>query len=159
MVASKYWSPAGSRITVPYTGNHDRVVVYGAVSKDGRQFFRTYDRFNAKAFVRYLREMHWRFGKVAVMVDRASPHRARLVKKLLKDNRDIRIIYLPKGSPYLNAIEECWHQAKRVLLVSEYYLTLSDLWNRVSEYFRTVRYSLDIIQYANRKTPLALTNF
>ena len=72
-------------------------------------------------FIRYLKEMQRRFGKVAVVTDRASPHRAKLVKGLLRENKNIRIIYLPKGSPYLNAIEECWHQGKRILPVSVYY--------------------------------------
>ena len=44
------------------------------------------------------------------MMGRASPHRARLVRRLLRENKNIRIIYLPKGSSYLNAVEECWRQ-------------------------------------------------
>ena len=39
----KYWSPRGKRIAVPYTGSHKKVTVYGAIAKDGKQFFRTYD--------------------------------------------------------------------------------------------------------------------
>ena len=54
--------------------------------------------------VGYLKEMQRHFGKVAVVTDRASPHRAKLVKKLLRENKNIRIIYLQKGSPYLNAV-------------------------------------------------------
>ena len=38
----KYWSLRGKRIAVPYTGSHKKVAVYGAIAKDGRQFFRTY---------------------------------------------------------------------------------------------------------------------
>ena len=44
------------------------------------------------------------------MMGRASPHRAKLVRRPLRENKNIRIIYLPKGSSYLNAIEECWSQ-------------------------------------------------
>ena len=39
----KYWSPRGERIVVPYTGSHRRIVAYGAIAKDGRQFFRTHE--------------------------------------------------------------------------------------------------------------------
>ena len=45
-------------------------------------------------------------------------------------------IYLPKGSPYLNAVEECWHQGKRILLVSEYYRTFADMCNAIITYYR-----------------------
>ena len=47
----KYWSLRGERIVVPYTGSHRRIVVYGAIAKDGRQFFRTHERFDAPTFV------------------------------------------------------------------------------------------------------------
>ena len=76
-------------------------MVYGAIAKDGRQFFRTHERFDAPTFVGYLKEMRRHFGKV-VVTDRASPHRAKSVKKLLRESRNTKIIYLPKGSPYLN---------------------------------------------------------
>ena len=70
-------------------------------------FFRTHESFDAPTFVGYLKEVQRRFGKVAVVTDRASPHRAKLVKGLPRENKNTRIIYLPKRSPYLNAVEEC----------------------------------------------------
>ena len=154
----KYWSLRGKRIAVPYTGSHKKVTVYGAIAKDGKQFFRTYDRFDAPTFIEYLKAMQRHFGKVVAVVDRASPHRAKLVRKLLRENKNIKIIYLPKGSPYLNAVEECWHQGKRVLLVSEYYKTFTDMCSAISTYYRTARFTLDILKFANRKAALFCTN-
>ena len=154
----KYWSPRGKRIAVPYTGSHKKVTVYGAIAKDGKQFFRTYDRFDAPTFIEYLKAMQRHFGKVVAVVDRASPHRAKSVKELLRENKNIKIIYLPKGSPYLNAVEECWHQGKRVLLVSEYYKTFTDMCSAISAYYRTARFTLDILKFANRKAALFCTN-
>ena len=98
------------------------------------------------------------FGKAVAVVDRASPHRAKSVKELLRENKNIKIIYLPKGSPYLNAVEECWHQGKRVLLVSEYYKTFTDMCSAISTYYRTARFTLDILKFANRKAALFCTN-
>ena len=155
----KYWSPVGVPITVPYTGSHKRIAVYGSITTDGRQFFRTASGFNAPTFVAYLKAMQRHFGKVAVMVDRASPHRAKAVRTLLRKNRNIRIIYLPKGSPYLNAVEECWHQGKRNLLVSEYYKTFLDMHRAISQYYRTARFNLDLIKYFSRKAELFCKNF
>ena len=51
----KYWSPRGKRIVVPYTGSHRKIVVYGAIAKDGRQFFKTHEWFDAPAFAWYLK--------------------------------------------------------------------------------------------------------
>ena len=101
------WTPIGTPVPVPYVGSHDTVAAYGSLATDGRQFFRTYDRFNATTFVEYLKSMHRCFGKIAVITDRARPHSAKLVKDLSRENKEIKIIYLPKESPYLNAVEEC----------------------------------------------------
>ncbi len=151
IVGRKYWSPVGRSISVPYTGSHKRIAAYGSVAKDGRQFFRTYEKFDGPTFVRYLKDLHRHFGKVAVTADRAPQHRSKLVKEFLRNNRDVKMIYLPKGSPYLNAMEECWHQGKRVLLVSEYYKTFQDMHRAVSLYYRTARFNLDILKFASRK--------
>ena len=83
----KYWPPRGERIVVPYTRNRRRIVVYGANAKDGRQLFRTRELFDAPTFVWYLKELQGHFGKVAAVMDRASPRRAKAVKKLLRENK------------------------------------------------------------------------
>ena len=78
---------------------------YGSIAKDGRQIFRTYDGFNRFIFIKYFKELQRRYGRVTVIADRISPHRARAVKEFLRKNKNVKIIYLPKRSPYLNAIE------------------------------------------------------
>ena len=158
MSGRKYRFPRGEQIVVPYTRSHSRIVVYGVIARNGRQFFRMHKRFDAPAFVEYLKAMQRHSGKVAAIGDRASPHRAKLVRKLLWENKNIRIIYLPKGSPYLNAVEECWRRGKQVLLVSEYYKTFTDMCSAISTYYRTARFTLDILKFANRKAALFCTN-
>ena len=36
----KYWSPSGALIITACNGSHDKVVAYGALTTDGRQFAR-----------------------------------------------------------------------------------------------------------------------
>ena len=157
----RYWTPVGTPVMVPYVGSHDTVTAYGSLATDGRQFFRMYDRFNAtlRTFVEYLKSMHRCFGKIAVIADKATPHCAKLVEDLQRENSEIKIIYLPKGSPYLNTVEECRHRAKQALLVSKYYKTKHDMQHSISEYLRTVRHSLGIKKYLARKFEYSLTNF
>ena len=154
----KYWSPKGRRINVPYTGSHKKVTIYGSLVLDGRQFFRTYERFNAVTFVAYLKELQRHFGKAVLICDRAPQHRSKLVKEFLRKNKNVKIMYFPKGSPYLNAVEECWRQGKRRLLVSEYYRTFSDMCMAISTYYRTARFNLELIKYVNKKTELIHAN-
>ena len=92
-------------------------------------------------------------------MDRASLHRAKLVRRLPRESKNTKIIYLPKGSPYPNAAEECWHQGKRILLVSEYYKTFADMCNAIITYYRTVRFKLNIVRYASRNPKLLCTTY
>lgn len=103
----KYWPPMRELIILPYTGSHKRIAVCGSITKDVRQLFQTYEQLNASIF-KYLRELQRHFGRIAVIMDRASPYRAKRVKKLLRENKNVKITYLPKRLPYFNAMEECY---------------------------------------------------
>ena len=147
----KYWSEKGERILVKSTGGHKRRVAYGALADDGLQLFRMYEKFDAITFVEYLEEMRLKWGKVLAITDNAKQHSASVVQEYLsKHGKDVVLHYLPPGSPHLSAIEECWRQAKYATVHSEYYETEDEMWDTVSEYFRTTRFGLDIYRYLER---------
>lgn len=154
----KYWAPRGGRISIPYTDSHKKIAVYGSLAKDGRQFFHTYNRFNTLTFILYLKELQKHVGKVAMITDRAPPHRSKLLRKFLRRNKNVRILYFPKGSLHLNAVEMLEPRQAHALLVSEYYRTFSDMCSAVSTYYRTAQFNLELLKYANRKTKLVCTN-
>jgi transposase len=107
--------------------------------------------FNSDTFLDYLKQIKKRLGKVILFTDRATQHRSKKVQEYLEENGDsLRIIYLPKGSPQFNAVEECWRQGKYDLLVSRYYPSFTDLKSTVSRYYRTRRFNLDIVKYLMR---------
>ena len=155
----KYWSLVAKRIFLPYTGRHESLAVYGTITTHGEQLFRIYDKFNAVTFVEYLKELHWKYGKIALILDRASVHKSTKVKEFLAKNPDVKLIWQPKGSPYLNMIEQCWKISKHVLLVSEYYAMFSVMSNTVSQYFRITKFKLDIVNYIFRNPAKMFTNF
>ena len=117
----KYWSQKGMPVVTAYKGSHDRVVAYGALTTDGRQFVRTYGKFDKETFLKYLKALIRHFGKVTLILDNAPQHKARIVRECLEGRPNVRIIWLPKATPELSVVEEYWHQSKRDLLVSEYY--------------------------------------
>ena len=45
-----------------------------------------------------------------------------------------------------------WHQAKQLLLVSEYHPAPAYMKRAISEYFRTTKLNLDMYVYLNRQT-------
>lgn len=155
----KYWSLVAKRIFLPYTGRHESLAVYGTITEDGSQLFRIHERFNAVTFVEYLKELHQKYGKIAIMLDSASVHKANMVKQYLENNPDVKLIWLPKGSPYLNMIEQCWKMGKYALLVSQYYAMFAMMNKAVSEYFRLTKFKMDITNYIYRNPAKMFTNF
>jgi len=114
----------------------------------GKQLFRQYDAFSQYTFLDYLKQVRKRLVRVIMFTDRARQHRSKKVQEYLEENKDaIRMVYLPKGSPEINAVEECWRQGKHDLLVSKYYPKFTDLKSTISRYYRTRRFNLDVVKY------------
>ena len=85
-------------------------------------------------------------------MDKASPHyRSRKVIKYFEGNKDTLIpVYLPTASPEFMVMEEAWNMAKNDLLVLSYYSSFTDFKNRISGYFRTKRFNLNMRNYLLR---------
>ena len=125
--------------------------MFGTLTMKGKQLFRQYDVFNQHSFLDYLKQVRKGLGKVIMFADRARQHLSKKVREYLEENKDaIRIVYLPKGSPEFNAVEECWRQGKYDLLVSKHYPKFTDLKSRISKYYRIRRFNLNIVKYLLR---------
>ncbi len=155
----KYWSPVAKRIFLPYTGRHESLAVYGTITIHGSQLFRVYQKFNAVTFIEYLKALNYKYDKIALILDRASVHKSKKVKEYLASIPDVKLIWLPKGSSYLNMIEQCWKISKHSLLVSEYYAMFTMMNDAVSEYFRVTKFKLDVVNYIFRNPAKMFTNF
>ena len=145
----RMWTPEGKRPIVTITGSHQKTCVFGTLTIDGKQLFRQYKTFDQDSFISYIRELKRKFHKLILFLDRAPQHcRSRKVRACLERNSDDMIVeYLPKGSPNLSAVEECWRQGKNDLLVSNYYLRFTNLKTAITNYYRTKRFGLNIVKY------------
>lgn len=153
LVRRKLWLPKGIRPVVTVTGSHQKTCVFGTLTINGMQLFRQYDVFNQDTFLDYLKQIKKKLGNVVMLTDRARPHQSNKIKEYLEKNKDsLKIIYLPKGSPEFNAVEECWRQGKYDLLVSKYYPGFDDLKSSIAKYYRTRHFNLDIVKYLLRKS-------
>ena len=141
------------RPIVRVTGSHKHSCIFGAVCLGGKQLFRQYDKFNGDTFLDYLKKLHTKFPRCYLFMDKASPHyKSKKVLKYFEENRDTLIpIYLPTASPEFMVMEEVWKIAKGDLLVLKYYKSFADLKEKISEYFRTKRFGLDMRNYLLRE--------
>ena len=154
----KYWSSRSVPIITAYNESHDKIVAYGALTTDGRQFVRTYEGFDKETFLKYLKALVGHFGRIAIIMDNAPQHKARIVRGCLEGEPNARIIWLLRATLELSVVEEYWHQPKRDLLVSKYYSTAVHMRRVLSEYFRTAHSKLDAMKFINR-TSLPRKNF
>jgi transposase len=86
-------------------------------------------------------------------MDKASSHyKSKKVIKYFEENQDTLIpLYLSTASPEFMVMEEVWNIAKRELLVLKYYSSFSNLKDKISQYFRTKRFNLDVRNYLLRE--------
>src|SRR6185437_2029003 len=101
---------------------------------------------NGDIFLDYLKKIHAKFSKFYLFMDKASPHyKSKKVLEYFEENKSTLIpMYLPTASPEFMVMEEIWNISKRDLLVLKYYSSFADLKNRISRYFGTKRFNLDM---------------
>ena len=54
----RVWIAESKRPIVRVTGSHKHSCIFGAISMDGKQLFRQYDKFNGDTFLDYLKIIH-----------------------------------------------------------------------------------------------------
>ncbi len=152
MTKRRKWVIREKRPMVTVTGSHDKTIVYGVLSLEGKQLFRQKDKFDGQSFITYLQQVKKKFKKFIMIVDRATQHRSKMVEEYFQQNTEtIKVEYFPVGSAYLNAVEECWRQDKCNIL-SNYYSSFSQVKQAISNYYRKRRFNLDIKKYLFRST-------
>ncbi len=56
-----------------------KTVVFGAISIDGMQFFRQYNKFIGETFLDYLKKLHRHYGKLYLFMDKAKHYNTDVV--------------------------------------------------------------------------------
>ena len=123
--------------------------MFGAISLKGKQLFRIYERFNEDTFYEFLKQIHYKFPKCYLFLDKAPQHyRSRMIRKYFEEHKATLIpVYLPTASPEFIVLEECWNISKDDLLVLTYYKSIRDFRIRLGQYFRTKHFNLNMRNY------------
>ena len=126
--------------------------MFGAISLEGKQLFRQFERFNEDTFYEFLKQIHYKFPKCYLFLDKAPQHhKSCKVRKYFQEHKDSLIpIYLPTGSPEFMVLEECWNISKSDLLALTYYRSFMEFRIRLGKYFRTKHFNLNMRNYLTR---------
>jgi DDE superfamily endonuclease len=105
------WIYKNIKPVVKVTGSHKQLCLFGAVGLNGMQLFREYDRFNEYNFCKYLKQIHYKFSKCYLFLDKASQHyKSQKVRHYFEKHKDVLIpVWLPTASPEFMVLEEYWN--------------------------------------------------
>jgi transposase len=130
----RVWIRKDKRPVVRITGSHQESVLFGSISLEGKQIFRQFDWFDQNTFLDYLKQIHRKFPKCYLFLDKAKQHyKSKKILEYFANNKDSLIpVYLPTASPEFMVLEEIWHIAKNDLLVLQYYPSFTDFLIKIS---------------------------
>ena len=106
--SGRTYSLQGETPVIPGTGQRFGCNMVSAITNKGRLAFMVFrNRFRDDIFIDFLKRMvRQSKRKIFLIVDRHPVHRSRAVKKwLAKNEKQIRLFYLPSYSPELNPDE------------------------------------------------------
>lgn len=128
------------RTLVPAAGTNRKLAVYGAINyRTGQVHYLVHDRKNADTFNQFLRSLlkAKRTRQIVLALDNASYHVTRKTLDLLTEHEHhVRVVWLPKYSPELNAIEGLWGYLKRSALNNYFHGTPDKLHEAVDAALR-----------------------
>jgi transposase len=104
----------GEQVCVPIRGNHARRILHGVLNvQNGEVLLLITEEWvqeTHQAFLIMIRS-HWRGWNIVLFEDRGSPHTAGESLRLAGELH-IKLRFLPKATPELNAMDHLWRHVK-----------------------------------------------
>lgn len=92
-------------------------------------------------------------GKVYIILDNASYHHAKLVKRWIFHHPRFKLLFLPAYSPNLNLIERLWRLFHQKITYNHYFETLDEFKTQTFDFFKNLN------RYEKELTTLLTDNF
>ena len=112
------WSRVGQQALVPATGRNAKRVLFGAINvRTGHRIVlcrKQAGGADARIFLIELRRHYHQARTIWLLLDRAPAHTDAKTMQLAADLR-IKLVWLPKQAPELNAMDQLWKELKRLV--------------------------------------------
>jgi len=122
------WAKRGAQAQVSVSGINDRRVLYGAINiRTGHrsvQIGRSMKLPEFHAFLEMLRRSY-RGRPLWLLIDKHRSHTAPSTLRLAA-RLGVRLLWLPKQSPELNAMDQLWRHLKQHIAANRQYPTIND---------------------------------
>ena len=140
---TKVWTLKGTRPVVPAAGNNQKLCLYGSFNyKTGQVHYMSHPKKNSRRFSEFLsRFLSANADRFLILVlDNATYHRTAGVLDILTEHEHhVFVVWLPKYSPELNAIEGLWGYLKSSALNNYFYGDMVSLEAAVDDAFKELQ--------------------
>lgn len=150
------WIRRGEEATLPSGRSRQLAAVHGIYFDNNRHFCREYKHADSRTLIDFLKEASVPHGKMVLYVDGSSINSSDDTMAFLREHRrrhpdrDIVLLFLPPGSPYLSVIEGFWNLMKDAVTKRRRYAEFDGLRWEAMEFVRTSRVKLDLYKYLYR---------
>lgn len=120
------WALKGEQAQVPITGRNAKRVLLGAITpRTGHRILGRAADLRQRDFQAFLRQLrHGYAGRpIWLLLDEAPSHTAGQSRRLATQ-LDIRLVWLPKQCPELNAMDHLWREVKDVVTANYQFETI-----------------------------------
>jgi len=135
------WYLKGFKNSVDCPITKEKVGVLGALNpRNGRVHSLIFDGCDSNTFIYYLESLldEYKGGKkIALILDNASSHKSKLVKKFVVSVKGkLELVYLPPYSPDLNPVERVWKDLRYKVTHNVYFDSLEILEEHIMSYLK-----------------------
>lgn len=126
---------------VKTNSGRDRLNLNGALRFDDKTAIILNEKtINKEATIRLLETIKHKqkAGKVYLILDNASHHHARLVKRWIFHHPRFKLLFLPTYSPNLNLIERLWRFFHQKITYNHYFKTFDDFKTTTLDFFKNI---------------------
>lgn len=143
------WFLKGKQRLIPTYGQHRGAKLLGILNYEtGEVFVAEAERYDAEVFLEFLKIVLDKYpdGKIAMVLDNARIHHARLIQPFLEENSSrLELIFLPPYSPELNLMEGFWKWMKETIINNVFYSRVQDIRINVRKFVVDIGSKADVV--------------
>jgi len=141
-MAAYGWIKRGQKRELKTNSGRQRLNLHGAINAETMEVTviesGTVNKDSTIDLIQVLDQKYAMASMIMLILDNASYHYSKEVKKALKEHPRIKLIFLPPYSPNLNLIERLWKFFKKKVLYNKYHETLNDFRSAAMSFFRNI---------------------
>ncbi|MGI5927225.1 MAG: IS630 family transposase [Thermacetogeniaceae bacterium] len=133
------WMKKAKQVRIPTPGTNSKKSIFGALDiRTGKWIYQIFDLKRKEQFIESLDHIITLYptGRIHIILDNYSTHKARLVKEWLTNHPRVKLYYLSCYTPQLNPVEKIWWRLKGVVAANRLYGTLGALMDAVEAFFK-----------------------